>query len=604
MTTSSPFYPATHGPINPRQQAALPGGAAAEKSGLAPLVINNQPPSSYAGSGNPGFGSWGVVSAAKADARKAEKLMAISKGLIQNYGKQGAANPTGESKGIRKFFANFVSLDESALGASSVLFLQDTLAVWLPKMTAVRSAAEAVESTFLEFVESALFYFSAPILGQHVFSKLIHKVLPGNQRSGAAKEHYVARQDIAASHEMLTKRANLDKIGKNFKALNDAASKQTKKLVGLKAGTIVATMSAMILEYTLSFAKNLITLKFFNTGDFTDVANLTDNKKKHGTDHPTYKKAQKRVKQGALAAAAILAGSFGLAIGTTRNKTLFNLSRRIIKNFDFTFNQAFKRAGKTLKNAASAVKIPNYKRVGSGANKGQKIVRPIFGLGKYQKYAIITLGGIGYIDASRDDLEVKENLFRVWGVIMPYLMFGKEFLTEGFRKVAHGERKLPKLLGFLQPNEKTIESFKSIYKWNPAANHGKGGGAYLSHDEIIQKSLSTVPGLENLLDEKTSLDKVWQLAQTNDPKIRQAFVEYQKLMKPKIVSFGAPLAFGVFVVGLTVAWLNRFWTNYRFNNMKKELTEQHFKNVASGLNEANPFRAQIEPRQFSAWSAG
>ncbi len=586
MKPTTPLYSATTANTSPAPPALTAGGGA---------VV-------------PGFASWGVVAAAKADARHAEKLVALSKGLIQNYGKQGAANPAGKPKGLRKFFANFVSLDESALGASSVLFLQDTLAVWLPKMTAVRSAAEAVESTFLEFVESALFYFSAPILGQHVFSKLIHKVLPDNDKKSG---HHVARQDIAETHARLSKRVNLDKLGKEFTRATHATNKQVRKVVGLKAGTIVATMSAMVLEYTLSFAKNLITLKFFNTGDFTDVANLTDNKGKHGADHPTYLKAKKRVKQGAVAAAGILAASFGLAVGATRNKTLFNISRKLVQHFDFTFNQAFKRIGqpigkklKGLFGKSKGIKTPHYKLSAKNSGGDPKSVRPVFGLGKYQKYAIITLGGIGYLDASRDSLEVKENLFRVWGVIMPYLMFGKDFLTETFRKIAHGERRLPKVLGFLQPGKQSVEQFKSIYKWDPKANHGKGGGAYLSHDEIIQKALNTVPGLEKLLDDTTSLESVWKLSKSNDPKLRQAFVEYQKLMKPKIVSFGAPLAFGVFVVGLTVAWLNRFWTHYRFNKMQNDNTSQHFEKVATGLDTENPWAVAAQPKQFAAWSAG
>lgn len=506
--------------------------------------------------------------AAIQQARNTERLFELTQGLV-NDPKSGAS-------WLKRKFSNFVTLDESVLGASAILFLQDTLAVWLPKMTAMRSWAEAVETTFLEFVESALFYFSAPILGQHVFSKIIRSSLLDNKDSRTA--HHVERNHIAQSLGELNKKINLDKLANELKTGlgNTNVGRHAKKVIALKAGTVVATLSAMMLEYTLSFAKNLITLKFFNTGDFNHVADLKDpNAQKTpeqlAADERTEKKAIRRLWQGGALAAGFFAAGLGLARGATRSKTLFNFSRRLLKTFDFNYNQVFARVkrplGKRLKNFFSKAKTaPQY--VLDKVTKQPKLITK-FGLTKGQKIAIITLGGIGYLDASRNRLEVYENLFRVWGVVMPYLMFGKEFLTERLRRLLHGEVRLPNALNFLQPGDKTIAKFREIYQWDSKLNHGKGGGRYLSVDEIAQKAIEKA-GLSAEFVKQATPQQVRSWVNSDNPQLRKASQEFKRLMGPKNTSFGAPLAFGIFGVGLAVAWLNRFWTAYRYKQQQQK----------------------------------
>lgn len=565
-------------------------------------------PAGYGNGELPAFGNNGFVknvtktalNAAQKEALATEKTFQLSQALVNR------PTPDGKDNWLSRKFSNFVALDESVLGASAILFLQDTLAVWLPKMTAMRSVAEAVETTFLEFVESALFYFSAPILGQHVFSKLVKKWgVPDNDNPKAPD--YLRRYKIGDSLGKINEKVNLDKLSKelNHGVGITKAGTLAKKAIGLKAGTVIATMSALALEYTLSFAKNLITLKFFNTGDFNEVANLKDGEVVHksekqiASDKAIEAKSIKRLWQGALAAAGLFAAGLGVARGATKSKTIFNFSRNLLKTFDFKYHTVFARKGqglgKTIKSWFSKTK-PETEYIKDEYNRALPKLTTKFGLTKGQKIAIITLGGIGYLDASRNKLEIYENLFRVWGVVMPYLMFGKEFLTERLRRILHGEVKLPKILSPLQPSQETIAKFRQIYKWNPDANNGKGAGEYLSMNDIVKKSLAKSPELAKEYENTADPLLIRSWANSNNPEMRKVGQEFRRLMGPKKVSFAAPLFFGIFGVGLTVAWLNRFWTAYRYNKQQQDklaINPQPLKEASRiNLSGSNPFQNQ------------
>ncbi|MEZ4574766.1 MAG: hypothetical protein R2857_07615 [Vampirovibrionales bacterium] len=57
-------------------------------------------------------------------------------------------------------------------------FTQDTLSVWCPKIIIARSWAERTELTFLEFIESALFYFAPAVFGRYLFKEAMKQVSP------------------------------------------------------------------------------------------------------------------------------------------------------------------------------------------------------------------------------------------------------------------------------------------------------------------------------------------------------------------------------------------------------------------------------------------
>ena len=52
---------------------------------------------------------------------------------------------------------------------SSTRFIQDTATNWAPKAIFARSKADFTEMSFLEFLESGIFYFASPLLGEKLF---------------------------------------------------------------------------------------------------------------------------------------------------------------------------------------------------------------------------------------------------------------------------------------------------------------------------------------------------------------------------------------------------------------------------------------------------
>ena len=60
---------------------------------------------------------------------------------------------------------------------SHTRFIQGTLTNWFPKAVLSRSIIDFSEFTFLEFIESGIFYFAAPLLGEHAFRKGILKAI-------------------------------------------------------------------------------------------------------------------------------------------------------------------------------------------------------------------------------------------------------------------------------------------------------------------------------------------------------------------------------------------------------------------------------------------
>ena len=64
---------------------------------------------------------------------------------------------------------------------SSTRFIQDTVTNWVPKAVFSRSIADFAEMSFLEFIESGIFYFASPILGEKLFRNKIFKNFIPNQ---------------------------------------------------------------------------------------------------------------------------------------------------------------------------------------------------------------------------------------------------------------------------------------------------------------------------------------------------------------------------------------------------------------------------------------
>ena len=90
---------------------------------------------------------------------------------------------------------------------------------------------------------------------------MFNKIQPKNLRQTVQK-------NLSHSIEQI-EHSKLNKIAKN-------------KIIATKTGMLIACLAVPALEYALSFAKNLLTLKVFKISDFNNVANL--NKKGNNTE--------------------------------------------------------------------------------------------------------------------------------------------------------------------------------------------------------------------------------------------------------------------------------------------------------------------------------
>lgn len=70
-----------------------------------------------------------------------------------------------------KLLTGLLHLKEQPESFSAVKFIQDTGILWVPKSLVSRSLTEWFEVSFTEFIESAYFYFAAPLSAQKGFAK-------------------------------------------------------------------------------------------------------------------------------------------------------------------------------------------------------------------------------------------------------------------------------------------------------------------------------------------------------------------------------------------------------------------------------------------------
>ena len=125
---------------------------------------------------------------------------------------------------------------------SHTRFIQGTLTNWFPKAALSRSFIDFSEFTFLEFLESGIFYFAAPFFGEHAFRNgLFKKVQPKKLQKTILKEVPKSIEEIKKS-----------KLSQDLK----------NRVTTTKGGIILGCITIPAMEYALGFAKNLFTLKF------------------------------------------------------------------------------------------------------------------------------------------------------------------------------------------------------------------------------------------------------------------------------------------------------------------------------------------------------
>ncbi len=399
----------------------------------------------------------------------------------------------GLSGGVR-FLDGFVKSQENL---SVTRFIQDTTTNWLPKSALSRSKADFWEFSFLEFVESGLFYFAAPFFGEHLYrNRLFKSTSPKNLRSEIDK-------NLPKSLDEL-KNSKLDKALKN-------------RIITSKAGIVAACLAVPVLEYALSFAKNLFTLKVFKVSDFNNIANLNKDKKEDtAQQNKVETHAKKELKKaGILSAAGIAAG---LALAAKGHK-----SNALVKFSEYLLEPGQKISNLLHKTGVNSRGVDNFLKEYlklDFLNRNGKLA-----LSKGQLAVICTTGLFGYSNAAKD--RGKLDFYEVWTrvpLVVLYTIFGSSILDAGFKKILAKKGKFP---------------------------------------ELIKKDANGVINVPSRAD----LPKIAQnLSAKNNTSYEK---ELSRLIKQKSVITGVPYVFGLAVMGFTLTAITRLWTKYRYNHMTK-----------------------------------
>lgn len=420
-------------------------------------------------------------------------------------------------KGAGTFSAGTRFLDafvKSQENLSATRFIQDTTTNWLPKAALSRSKADFWEFSFLEFLESGLFYFAAPLLGEHLYRNgLFKKVQPENLKKEITENIPKSLNDI--------KKSNLDKSLK-------------KKLISTKGGIVLACLAVPALEYALSFAKNLFTLKVFKVSDFNNIANLNKEKRENIQQQSKVEKHAKKeiTKAGILSAAGLGAGLLLAAKGHNSNVAI--KFSEILLEPGVHISKLLHKAG--IKSPKTDRFLSDYLKLDFVNSNGK------LSLSKGQLALTCITGLFGYSDAAKD--RGKLDFYEVWTrvpLVVLYTIFGSSFLDGGFKKL-------------LLKNGKCKELLKKD-----------------------SNGIINVPARKELPEIAENLAKL-----NNTTKNK----ELGKLIGQKALITGVPYLFSLAAMGFTLTALTRLWTKYRYDHQIKP--EQNTQNSQQGFIQTSP----------------
>ncbi len=325
-------------------------------------------------------------------------------------------NITFQGAGSVKFLDKFIKSQENL---SHTRFIQGTMTNWFPKAVLSRSVVDFCEFSFLEFLESGLFYFAAPFFGENLYrNKLFKAIQPKKLKEPIIK-------NVSKSLEEIEK-TNLDKSVKN-------------RLKTTKGGILLACLAVPALEYSIGFAKNLFTLKVFKVSNFDNVANLNKNKKE---DNNQQQRVEKHSKSALKKTAGIISGGIlgGLALASFGHN-----SKAAIK-----FSEILLEPGQQISKLLHKLNIKSentdrflkeYLKLDFTNNNGK------LALSKGQLAVICTTGLFGYSSAAKD--RGKLDFYEVWTrvpLVVLYTIFGSSILDAGFKKYLAKKGKFPELI--------------------------------------------------------------------------------------------------------------------------------------------------------------
>ncbi|MFA7659386.1 MAG: hypothetical protein WCY19_08125 [Candidatus Gastranaerophilaceae bacterium] len=298
-------------------------------------------------------------------------------------------------------------------------FIQDVVTNWLPKVVFTRSLADFTEMSFLEFTESALFYFIPAVLGG-VFYKVFSKLAPKNLREDL-------RRNIAKPADTILKDTKL------------AQSGVAKRVLPLKAAIILACASIPAAEYALSFAKNLLTLKVFKKSDFNNVVNLNKNQTENEEHQEKVRKSAKNhIKKAGVLSLGGLGAGFIFARYGHKSELLQGASSLILqpgKHLADGLKKAGVHSGKLEKFLKKYI-TPDFDE------KNGKLT-----LSKGQLLISTASGFFGYSEAGKDrgKLDRLEVWTRVPFVVL-YTTFGSAIFDQAFNHIFVKKNKFSDLI--------------------------------------------------------------------------------------------------------------------------------------------------------------
>lgn len=391
---------------------------------------------------------------------------------------------------------SFIKIQENLSG---IRFIQGTATNWVPKAVFSRSKADLAEFSFLEFFESALFYFAPGLAGEFVFRRhVFSKFLPKDSRKKLNR--YIPQ--------------NTDKILSNKQLLKKGAD---KRLIPVKAAIVLACACIPAAEYSLSFAKNLFTLKVFKKADFNNIANLNENQKENKEHQDKVERsAKKHIKKAGIISLAGIISALSLATFGHKSEALQKISKTLLQP-GATIYKGFEKLGVKSKKLQNFLKT--YINFDFSSAKGK------LGLSKGQLAVTAIAGFFGYNSAAKDRgrLDQLEVLTRVPLVVF-YTIFGSSLFENGFKRILHKKNIFSDLIKKTEDNALVVPSRKELPK-------------------LAAK-----------------------LAKQNNTKIED---EFRKLIKGKATITAIPFLFSLIFMGFSLAGVSRFWTQYRYDKSKK-----------------------------------
>lgn len=425
--------------------------------------------------------------------------------------------------------ASYINLQEAEGSLAKVRLGQEMLTNWLPKAVFARGLVDLSDKTFLELTENVIVYI-LPVLVGSLFSKIFIKAIPKNLQN--------IKNSVAKTAETLIKEKNPN----------------NKTIMPIKAAIATATLAVPLAEYSLSYVKNLFTLKLFKQADFNNIANLNKDKKE---DIEKQKRVKESAKKHIKIAAGIYAGCLALAtVLATKGKNhefLQSISEFILSPGSKIFKPK-SNTSEAIEKAAQKAKSFNKYFSLDFENKNGKLA-----MSRGQITACVTVGGFGYFGAAKDrgKQDFKEVLYR-FPLVGFYAITGAELVEKAFHK--HLEKK-----------GECKELFQAEMQDKKNAELANSPNATKEQIETAEKKMSKLANFGDLAE---------RLAAKKGNTSKDAVeAEFKNLLKQKSKLVMVPFLFSLGFMGFFVAGMSRYFTKYRYD--KEQSGKGEMRNVKS-----------------------